>query len=381
MDPFPGSTKFDLPRSYRFNQTVANQVKGLAVIPQPLIGAGPTQSGIKTEPKAATVFLFDDNSVGEVLRYYAAHLIDQFSQDELDAGTFVAIAGVHESDRSEPVPCSMRDYAPSYDAACARRDSAPATFAQYIARARYEMRGSGNVFPLVFATASAVLRLAAMAGSDLSLVSRRSPHKRVLELLEKSGDSAKYNALIELVLSRKGDLSKSDWEDCGKQFAVSVAEAIASSPPTSNHPFLTWPELSSGSEFESETIKPRTDNLFSYPHDEPKVHVRLGSIHSVKGETHTATLVLESFYHDHHLRELKPWLLGVRSGGFKKGITLEGPRLLSRLRLHYVAMTRPSHLLCTAMRKDAFDAQEIATLQGRGWQVVDCCAEPGVKTI
>jgi DNA helicase II / ATP-dependent DNA helicase PcrA len=108
--------------------------------------------------------------------------------------------------------------------------------------------------------------------------------------------------------------------------------------------------------------------------------VRLGSIHSVKGETHTATLVLESFYHDHHLRELKPWLPGVRSGGFTKGNTLERPLLLGRLRLHYVAMTRPSHLLCIAMRKDAFDDPEIATLKARGWQVVDCCVESEVNT-
>jgi DNA helicase-2/ATP-dependent DNA helicase PcrA len=91
-DPFPGSSKFDLPRSYRFNQIIADKVKGLGVIPQPLIGAGPTPSAIKTEPKRPTVFLFDDDSVGEVLPYYAAHLVDQFSQDELDAGTFNASA-------------------------------------------------------------------------------------------------------------------------------------------------------------------------------------------------------------------------------------------------------------------------------------------------
>jgi hypothetical protein len=125
---------------------------------------------------------------------------------------------------------------------------------------------------------------------------------------------------------------------------------------------------------ENEGAPRRTDNLFSYPHDEPKVHVRLGSIHSVKGETHTATLVLESFYYSHHLSELKPWLLGTRSGGIKKGTTFEGARLLGRLRLHYVGMTRPSHLLCIAMRKDALREEDIATLVGRGWQIVYCRA-------
>lgn len=373
-DPFPGSAKFDLPRSYRFNQVVADKVKPLGVIPQALVGSGPSGSAIKATPKAPVVFLFDDASVGKVLPQYAAHLVRQFSQDELDAGTFVAVAGVHESSRLEPIPCSMKHYAPNYDAESARRASSLMTFAQYLARGRYEMATSRNSFPLVYATAAAVLRIAAMAGSFPIPNSHRSPHRRVLDLLDDS-DHAKYRELVDFVVSREGSVSKSEWEGCCRQLAASVATAIVGSLPSSAHAFLNWPEV--GAEPESEAVKRTTDNLFRYPADEPRVQVRLGSIHSVKGETHTATLVLETFYYDHHLNELKPWLLGARSGGIKRGTTLVGPRLLGRLRLHYVAMTRPSHLLCVAMRKDSFEDQEISMLQGCGWQIIDCCETNG----
>jgi hypothetical protein len=121
----------------------------------------------------------------------------------------------------------------------------------------------------------------------------------------------------------------------------------------------------------------RTDNLFLHPIDAPQVRIKLGSIHSVKGETHTATLVLDSFFHSHHLSELKPWVLGTKYGGSitnKKGKPVwEGARMLGRLKLHYVAMTRPTHLLCLAMRKDAFGEGELDILAGRGWTIVDCC--------
>jgi hypothetical protein len=52
--------------------------------------------------------------------------------------------------------------------------------------------------------------------------------------------------------------------------------------------------------------------------------------------------------------------------------------MLGRLKLHYVAMTRPTHLLCLAMRKDAFVDEELDILAGRGWTIIDCCdpAEP-----
>ena len=115
---------------------------------------------------------------------------------------------------------------------------------------------------------------------------------------------------------------------------------------------------------------PRTDNLFSYPPTDPKVHIRLGSIHSVKGETHAATLVLDSFFHGDHFVQLKPWLLGAKLGGFT-GRKWENSRMLGRLRLHYVAMTRPSHLLCIALRSDTLNAEERTILGQRGWTVVD----------
>jgi hypothetical protein len=84
----------------------------------------------------------------------------------------------------------------------------------------------------------------------------------------------------------------------------------------------------------------------------------------VKGETHTATLVLETFYHTHHLKTLKPWLLGDRSGGNGASAALQ-----RRLKLHYVAMTRPARLLCLALREDSLNAAEIMKLMERGWRV------------
>lgn len=93
------------------------------------------------------------------------------------------------------------------------------------------------------------------------------------------------------------------------------------------------------------------------------MEVRVGSIHSVKGETHTATLVLDTFFHAPHLNALRPWLLGE-----KIGQGTEGARMQSRLKQHYVAFTRPTHMLAIAMR-DNLGAQEIAVLKGSNWRV------------
>jgi DNA helicase II / ATP-dependent DNA helicase PcrA len=138
-----------------------------------------------------------------------------------------------------------------------------------------------------------------------------------------------------------------------------VASEIIGSAIDASHAseFLKW-------ELATDTTLTRRDNRFKYPEQAPTVEIRLGSIHSIKGETHTATLVCDTYFRAHHLMTLKPWLLEKNSGGARQ--TGLGQ---SRLKQHYVAMTRPTHLLCLAIRDDALDQGEIATLKARKWRV------------
>jgi hypothetical protein len=194
-----------------------------------------------------------------------------------------------------------------------------------------------------------------------------------------------YLALQEIVLTHQGDISPAVWAAAARAHVEAVVRQLSGAAALGGDvtAFLAAPDPQAIAEGEA-VIVARTDNLFAYPPDAPQVRIRLGSIHSVQGETHTATLVLDSFYYNHHLSELKPWLLGIKVGGSatnKKGDRVfEGTRVLGRLKLHYVAMTRPTHLLCLAMRKDAFGDGELDTLAGRGWSIIDCCATTQVHT-
>lgn len=107
-------------------------------------------------------------------------------------------------------------------------------------------------------------------------------------------------------------------------------------------------------------------NIFTYPINEPEVQIKVGSIHSVKGETHLATLVLDTHLNGSHLTRIKPWLTGEKSG-----LTANKPELRNSLKQHYVAVTRPSHLLCLAMRNNSIVEAELALLRARNWCVGD----------
>ena len=99
------------------------------------------------------------------------------------------------------------------------------------------------------------------------------------------------------------------------------------------------------------------------------VDIRLGSIHSVKGQTHLATLVLSTHWHDHSSDRILPWLLGIKLN--ENGA---GPRDCRRLLQAYVAMTRPTHMICLALRRSALGdtsafTHAVGTLTSRGWRV------------
>jgi DNA helicase II / ATP-dependent DNA helicase PcrA len=376
-DPFPGAVVHAMPRSYRFAQGLADQVKGLGVTPQALIGAGPP-TYIDTAPKSPAIFLFDDASVQSVLPRYGAHLVNSFDAAALERGVFTAVAGVHELDENGRVPHAMGHYAPSYDPTCARKEAAPGSFVQYLARARFETASGKNSDKLVNATASALLAASELAGSAHARIARKSPHRRVIDLLTETDALANYLALQDMIVTSRGEIMQDNWNAVTLPFVEAIVKQLSGAATVNADiaAFLAWPKTNLSPEGEAAPLA-RNDNLLAYPSDAPQVWIRLGSIHSVKGETHTATLVLDSFYFDHHLTELKPWLLGKKIGGStvnKKGKTVfESTRTLGRLKLHYVAMTRPTHLLCLAMRKDAFADGELEILAGHGWTIIDCC--------
>jgi hypothetical protein len=366
-DPFPAADiRRDVPNSFRFGQSIADLADPLAVEPQGLQGQG--GKGPEGEPDKArrhAVFLFDDETVDNVLGAYGPYLLDEFSNKELREGDFTAIGAVHRVDTFDNVPRFVGHYWPDYDSGIAGADPQPATFIQYMMAGRRLAETSGEAHGLVEKLAQGVLRLARIANSDAKLSGRKRQHRYVLELLEdKAEEKDSYLELVRCLGVERAAVTKSGWEDTWRPVVVAIGTAIAgveALPPEAEE-FLAW----SGPDGEKEQAAERDcpDNFYRYPPEDPQVSIRLGSIHSVKGETHTATLVLDTFYRAHHLKTLKPWLLGNKSGG-----NAESDSVQRRLKLHYVGMTRPARLLCLAMRNDALNEAEITKLQERGWRV------------
>jgi hypothetical protein len=356
-DPFPAAAKVDLPNSFRFGQQIATLAKPLGVVPQELVGLNP-------EPQVPpAIFLFDDASIGSVLPAYGRYLTANFSAEDLMRGPVTAVAGVHTGDENNHVPRRVGHYATEYDPGVTRKVSVPESFCLHVRLGWREAQSLSRSEPIVRNVAEAMIDLLQRAGEDVWKSRFRNPHRYLLARLESAAGKDAYLTMQKLFAAKSGTINEAFWNGdlqslFGQVFTHLTGKVI---PPTVSD-FLKWDGLAA-----DDPDLARNTNIYRYEENGSSIAIRLGSIHSVKGETHLATLVLESYRYEHQLLALRPWLIGPESGGAGKA-----NRTQERLRLHYVGMTRPARLLCLAMRTDTLQDGDLATLMERGWTAISC---------
>ena len=105
-----------------------------------------------------------------------------------------------------------------------------------------------------------------------------------------------------------------------------------------------------------------TEHRNVYHGDNGKIDIEVSTVHAVKGETHAATLYLETFYNRHHESD--------RLAEQFKGVAYAGTDAdtLKNLRVAYVGMSRPRYMLCVAIQQDRFDKIDCEALR-RIWEV------------
>lgn len=375
------SMKQDLPNSHRFGQKIANLADSLGIIPFPcgLKGHGPKKKILDSGAQEGrhTIFLFDDESIGGVLNVYGELLIDTFSEEELHEGSgkgmFVAVGQVHRDKGDDHKPRHVGHYWPDYDPELTNREPKPQTFVQYVFAGQGKTDTNGESYFAVEKIAEGILRLAGMVKGGAFHRQHRHSHRYVMKLLEKHGDVREsYEDLMAKFAVERELPTKETWGGCWSGLVQTIAETIAGASLLKSEAsdFLAWRDGLGDSVTPS--IAPiRRDNIYHFSKNGKRVAIRVGSVHSVKGETHMSTLVLETFWHRHNLEELLHWICKSNCGG--QGI---GVQQQYRLKLHYVAMTRPTHLLCLAMKKSIFkdsmgnlDQEMIKKLEGCGWRI------------
>ena len=105
----------------------------------------------------------------------------------------------------------------------------------------------------------------------------------------------------------------------------------------------------------------QNNNIYKYSSGTIEIKIEVSTIHGVKGETHTATCYLETFFRDYDIKRIMDYMKGQYTVPTKKTV-------IQNLKMAFVGMSRPSHLLCVAVHSDSISTLEEA-LRRSGWDV------------
>lgn len=384
-DPFPDpdpARKLSIPNSYRFGSKVAALASPFAATPvgaNGLCGIGPKAIAGAPDACGHAIFVFPDNSTAGVLDAYGKHVLTTFTDGALADGVVTAVGAVHQ-DASDVAPGhahfpkSVPHYWSGYNAEICRKESHPSSLVQYVRAAQAGVRDDRDLAPGVEKIASGLIRLVGRVGDATQFKRRARTHRAMVDALAADAAAlATYRRLVKALLVDWMPLTQSNWGAVRDDIlAISRALCDGAIIEANASGFLAWsaddPSLHLGAPALPSDAGP---NVYRVADGSRHVDIRLGSIHSVKGQTHMATLVLNTYWHAHSSQRMLPWLLGNK-------VNENGAKVQDRKRLLqiYTAMTRPSHMICLAVRRSVFGndqayANAVTKLRERGWQVVE----------
>jgi hypothetical protein len=113
--------------------------------------------------------------------------------------------------------------------------------------------------------------------------------------------------------------------------------------------------------------------------------IDIGTVHSAKGETHCATMYVETSYHDYETKKLR--VVASNATKTKPEVILPNPllgqehsyrdgkdsRAKESLKMMYVGFSRPTHLLCFAALKENV-GENLEEYTHAGWEIIDLTA-------
>lgn len=381
-DTFPCSICCEIPNSKRFGNWIACTAAPLAYTPvtPTLCGEGPGRSCCCANPANMqhTVFLFEPTTCQVVLQAFGGLLLNTFSDMDLRNGYFRAVGHVGNSHGGhDHFPRSLHDYWPEYESDATRLEPRPSTFAEYLLLAQRQRHSRGRTTEAVETVARGIIEILRLVDPKSIRLHARS-HRCLQEVFSAYENGAEsYRKLVWRWCVAGERPCAETWGTDVQYIRRLLKPVLCDRWSTEAETFLQWSDVSivMGTAGAGSRLAP--PNVFRFTQGNRSVDIHVGTIHSAKGQTHTATLVLETYFHEHDLSDLISWLSGEQRGWKKANRKRRG----ERLRLIYTAMTRPTHLLCLSIRRSIF-AEDLgvcpiaATLRDRGWRIMELFSRP-----
>lgn len=365
--PLPGY--IDLPVSRRFGPTIATLVSPLtAESPQELVG------NTEVPSRRHTIFLFDISTIRQVLPAFGDLLAQEY-RDGLPEG-FKAKAigfrkGKPQSQDTRELPYNIGDYWQYFQPGVGSKSDRPGNLVDYVRKARHTREKQDECGEAYDVLVQGVLEFLHRQGARND-TGARFTKTRLMDALAECGD-AKDRQFRELLLDwcfSEQVIDLQYWQHTSQALVDLTRSWCRGVLDNETKEYLQWTEGDWQVQEEEMQLPTGLANVYRYKAAIGTIEIELATIHAVKGETHTATLVLETYWHDHDLKVLLPYMTGNN-----KTRPRRGNRNYECMKRVFVGATRPKELLCLAMHREHLDAQHIQALSNKGWSIRDVAVE------
>lgn len=352
---FPKADALSISTSKRFGPAIAAAVSGARVSGNAVVG----EAGDVHQPM---LMIYATSRVKDVVGAFGQEVLARFSDEELKKGAVRAVCTRKQGDAKQEPGRSLQDYWPAYvdhpKGAGGRSDRFWALLAQ---DNEIGPQGLGLHDRAADAKRAVLLALRAAASPHVSNV-RDGP--QLIRRLQDAGlDTASIRELCrDLALSQDLGATEASRIEVPGRFFEQLRHLLPND--MTREKFCSLELFTAPAQQPFEEARKRVCEILA---NDRRVEIQLGTVASMKGETHLATLVLESLGHPSRrfdLAEVLPVVAGLspRDPKLKESV-------LSQFRNLYVAMSRPTSFLCVAANLARVTPECVAALEGKGWVV------------
>ncbi len=331
-----GSDALEIKNTKRLSSIISEKVSHFAINPQELNG----NNEIQIQPR---ILLFDEKNIGELVLQKFGDLIFENNLQDLSNSKFKAIGAVgkvHESKITIP------DYFPSFS----KNDNRSLEYETLVEKIDLFDKKKIRVKDYRKILLDVIIEY--LKTEDIKYNDKYFSKNLLLNYL-KEKDKLQYKLFKLKLFEGVKKLSISECVfDILKEKVEIVLELLGSS-------FNESVLVNIIKNYKIDLLQKTTQDKYIYSNSDTTFDIEISTIHKVKGETHTATLILESFNRTYDLQQLLKLL---------KGLSLRTSNTIDlKKKLLYVAMSRPTHLLCFAMNKEHVKSNDISELEECGF--------------
>ena len=343
-----------LTRSLRLSSETAKAVEPFSIIDAEIIGSN---EEVNTNPLPPHLLVFDDKSVTDVIPAFAK-LITQYQNGgsiPKDRETkFKAVGWIKENETEGRL--AIKDYFPWFNLEVASSSSNLNCLEDFIFRAE-QVDTSKAYHSAILDAILNILRMEKVKIQDGKYFSKRSLFKFIREHEDKRIWNY-YDRLLLKLYQLCSICIKEDVEILRSDFHEFILELLSEVFGKEN---LGDKAIS----FINDSRIPDSDEKPFYENNtytEENVSIEVGTVHSVKGETHCATLYLESYYRRSY--ESKRLINQLKGTSFDD----ERPVYKQSTKVAYVGLSRATHLACFAAHEGRVQ-KYMTELSKAGWEI------------